>query len=392
MRREDAFASRLDIRVGICLILLPFFLLFIGDAQVPVGMSRMTVPTGMFIIFPLLFACMALPRIVMPKAVFLLLGTLFFGAVGVMVTPEGSYMRAAAGALPVVYAICALMVYAQFYEFIKLEWIVRMMLAGGVVLAVAVIVLFIVAVPSPGNYYTQKLLIETPLGRSNYLAAFLVFLFALALAKNRVLSWLFAIAVFCTMSRGGAIIFVLFLVALQMEKRRLLWLVWVGSLAAFIVATLFVSTDIHNHVQEYDGAFGGELISAVNRLLLWSFGFELWVHNPWFGIGPNTFRTFIELNPGVEDVWGAHNSVLQLLLNYGLFGAIFYGWYVKEIYTRLRLAEQTAAWFRYLRVVFVVLQVFALFEPLVGSAAFEVLLAYMLILAFRQASPPARAG
>ncbi|MNV83999.1 hypothetical protein D3C71_1778430 [compost metagenome] len=81
-----------------------------------------------------------------------------------------------------------------------------------------------------------------------------------------------------------------------------------------------------------------------------------------------------------------------MLLNYGLLGTGLYVLYIREIYVRLRRAEQTAPWFRYLRVAFVVLQVFGLFEPLVGSAAFEVLLAYMLILALRQASSPALAN
>lgn len=386
-------SSRYDVRAGLFLILLPFFLLFIGDVQVPVGMSTATVPMGMFIVFPLLFVCLALPRIMVPAAALLLLGTLFFGAVGVLLTPQSAYPRAAAGALPLLYAVCTLMFYAQFYRFLKVEWAVRMMLVGGGVLALMVIALFVVAMLSPGNYYAQKLLIETPLGRSNYLAAFLIFLFALALAlaKNRVVVWLFAIAVFCTMSRGGILMFLFFLVALRLEKRQLLWLAWVGPLLAFLAATWLVSADFHSYIREYDGAYAGEVLSATNRLLLWSFGFDLWLQNPWFGIGPNTFRTFIELNSGIEDVWGAHNSVIQMLLNYGLFGTIFYCLYIREIYRRLRRAELTAPWFRYMRVAFVVLQVFGLFEPLVGSAAFEILLAFMLILASRQAVLSAQA-
>ncbi|WP_447922533.1 O-antigen ligase family protein [Achromobacter aegrifaciens] len=374
------------------LILLPFLLLFIGDMQVPVGVSKATIPMGMFIVFPLLFMCMALPRIVVPTTALLLLGTLFFGAIGALLTPESEYLRALAGALPLLYAICTLMLYAQFYRSIKVEWAVRMMLAGGAVLALVVIGLFIVATLSPGNYYEQKLLIETPLGRSNYLAAFLIFLFALALTRSWLLPWLFAIAVFCTMSRGGILMFLFFLVALHMEKRRLLWLAWLVPLLAFVVATLLASAGFHSYIQGYEGAYAGEVLSATNRLLLWSFGFDIWVHHPWFGIGPNTFRTFIELSPGIENVWGAHNSVIQMLLNYGLFGTILYCLYIREIYMRLRHAELTAPWFRYLRVVFVVLQVFGLFEPLVGSAAFEVLLVFILILASRQVSPPARIG
>lgn len=389
---QDTLSSRYDVQAGVFLILLPFFLLFVGDLQVPVGESTMTVPMGMFIVFPLLLLCLALARIVIPSSVVLLIGTLFFGMVGLVLTPEGSLLRAAAGTLPLLYAICILMVYAQFYRYIALNRAVVMMLAGGVVLAVVAIILFVVAVTSPGGYDEQKLLIETPLGRSNYLAAFLIFLFALAMAKQRALAWLFALAVFCTMSRGGALMFLLYIVALQMAKWRMLWLVWAGPLLLFFAATFLISAD-HQHVlAELAGPYQGEVLSIINRLLLWSFGLDLWIQHPLFGIGPNTFRTFVELNPGVENVWGAHNSIIQMLLNYGLFGTSLYVLYIREIYVRLRHAELTAPWFRYLRVAFVVLQVFGLFEPLVGSAAFEVLLAYMLILALKQASLPVSAG
>ncbi|MFJ3462501.1 O-antigen ligase family protein [Achromobacter spanius] len=387
MRPHVALPPRVDMRIALGLILLPFFLVFIGDVQVPVGASTMTVPMGIFIILPLLGASIMLPRITVPTSALLLSGIIIFGAAGVAMTPEGQYMRAAAGALPLVYAICTLIFYAQVYQFLKQEWIVRMMLAGGAVLAIGVVLLFFVAVLSPGDYYARKLFVATPLGRSNYLAAFLVFLFALASARMRVMRWLFALAIFCTMSRGGVIIFALFLLALQMDKKRLLWLVWVVPLVAFVSAILFFSIDIQTQLREYDGLFASELSSVVNRLLLWSFSFDLWLQHPWFGIGPNTFRTFIELNHGIEDVWGTHNSILQLLLNYGLFGAILYGWYLRVIYRHLLRAEQTTPWFRYLRVVFVVLLVFSLFEPLVGSAAFEVLLAFMLVLALTHALP-----
>ncbi len=387
MTQDMALPYRFDTRLALFVILLPFFLLFVGDIQVPVGVSTMTVPMGLFIVLPLLLTAIALPRIVIPTPAILLAGTVFFGAVGVAMTPEGAYMRAAAGALPMIYAICTLIFYAQFHQYIKQDWIVRMMLAGGVVLALAVIVLFYIAAYSPGDYYARKLFIATPLGRSNYLAAFLVFLFALASARMRVLRWLFAIAILCTMSRGGAIILALYLVALLMDRKRLLWLVWVAPVVGFALAILFFSIDGQNQLRDYGGPFASELSSAVNRLLLWAFSFDLWLQHPWFGIGPNTFRTFIEANPGIEDVWGTHNSILQLLLNYGLFGAVLYGWYLRLIYRHLVRAEQTSPWFRYLRVVFVVLLVFSLFEPLVGSAAFEVLLVFMLILALTHALP-----
>ncbi len=367
--------------------LLPFFFLFIGDFQLPIGHSALTVPMGMTVVLLMLLISLGRPCIRIPTAALLLLGVLAFGAAGLLLTPEAGVLRGAAGAMPLVYAIAALVAYSQIRSSLDIDRALLMMLRGGLILAVATMVLCCIGLVSPrGDYYATKLLIETPLGRSNYLSAFLLFLFALALALRPAWAGLLALAVLATLSRGGALMLLLFLVAMPLARRGKLWLVGALPLLAFFVCLFLLVSGHYEMLAQMAGPYAAVVRSVFNRMLLWLFGYDLWLQSPFFGVGPNTFRTFVEMHPGIEDVWGVHNSILQLLLNYGLCGTLLYCAYLRTIYRHLCLAERADPAMWYLRVVFVVLMVFSLFEPLVGSAAFEMLLALLFIVAIGKSS------
>lgn len=367
-------------------LLLPFMLLFIGDAQLPIGESKLTVPSAMFVLLPMLVVVGASGRLAIPRPALMLIGVVLFGAIGTALTAQALPARAAAGGLPLVFATIALCVYAR--QRVSREGAVTAMLVGGALLAVAIIALYIYGIGTEKDHYELKLLIETPLGRSNYLAAFLVFLVALSASRSLPLTALFALAILCTMSRGGLLALLLLFVAIPLARRGRLWMVGVASIALFAIVLWLAATGrveiLELFIDESDARFD----STVNRLLLWTHGVDLWVSQPLFGIGPNTFRSFVELGDGIEDVWGVHNSILLMLLNYGVAGAVLYAGYLGLIYTRLRQAECHDAGFTPLRAAFIVLLVFGLFEPLIGSAAFEMLLALLLVLA--QAAPASR--
>lgn len=379
-----------DVRNGGLLALLPFCFLFIGDYQLPIGGSELTVPLGMAIIAPVLVLICGLQRILIPSTALLMLGILFFGALGTLVTPEAGVARAAAGSMPLVYAMAVMVAYAQVRRRIDVRQALGWMLLGGLILALIVIVLSYIGLSTPGDYYDIKAFVETPLGRSNYLAAFLLFLFALSLPIKPLWAPIFAVAVLATLSRGGVLMLCLFLVAIPLARRRLLWLVWSVPLLGFLACMYLLVSGHYETLAQLAGPFENVIRSVFNRMLLWQFGFDLWWQNPVFGIGPNTFRTFVELNSQIEDVWGVHNSILQMLLNYGVFGTLLYGLYLRMIYRYLTFAERVDPIFWYLRVVFVVLMVFSLMEPLVGSAAFEVLLALLLVLAIARTKSTSR--
>lgn len=364
------------------IFLLPFFLLFIGDFQLPVGKSVVTVPMGMVLVLPAFVWYLITRKLEFSGPSMLLVGVLLCGSLGFLFTPLASFLRSVVGALPIAFAALIIVVYEGHP--VSQEKAVTCMLMGGLVLAVAVVILFFYSLGVQGDFYNKKLMIETPLGRSNYLAAFLLLLFALSLPRNIFISAIFLGAIFCTLSRGGVLALVMFLAIIPFLRRGKLCVLSFGVMSVcFLVACL--APDV---VVEYFSSIlnlqGIGLDSVFNRFKLWSFGFDIFSEHPVFGIGPNTFRTFVELAGNVEDVWGAHNSVLLVVLNYGFFGLILYSAYLWIIYKNLLLAEAIDARFFYLRAVFLVLLVFGLYEPLVGSAAFEVMLALVFVLARSQ--------
>lgn len=360
-------------------LLLPFCLLFVGDAQVPIGQSAVTVPLGVIVLVPLLALMSMAGRVTVSRSACLLLVVLLSGLIGTVLTPQAQTSRAAAGSLPLVYAVVALLVYEATRP--RPARIVNWMLFGGIVLAVWVIALGAPNIGSEGDYYEDKLLVETLLGRSNYLSAFLLFLVGMCWSRHRFLAPLFMFAMVCTMSRGGVLMLVLFFIAAWLARRDKLWLIGLLSFFAFVATAAVVALYQVDAFEAFLDPSDTRVGSTINRLLLWSFGVELWTSQPLVGIGPNTFRTFVETTDGMEDVWGVHNSILLMLLNYGVIGVIVYGLYVREIYRAIVKAEVVDAGVAYLRAVFVVLLVFSLFEPLVGSAAFELLLVLIYVFA-----------
>ncbi len=364
------------------ILLLPFFLLFIGDFQLPVGDGIVTIPMGMTLVFPAMLWYLITGQLAVSRAPLLLAGVLFCGVIGFLFTPLASFARSAAGALPIVFAALTIIVYERYS--VPQEKAVSYMLVGGVVLAVAVIILFIFSLGESGEYYDQKLIIETPLGRSNYLAAFLLFLFALSVSRNIFISIIFLVAIFCTLSRGGVLALIIFFVAIPFLRRKKIWILGVGVILVWLVIAYLTPAGVLESIASFFNLQDAEFESVFNRLNLWSFGFDIFSEHPIFGIGPNTFRTFVELAGDVEDVWGVHNSILLILLNYGVFGLIFYVSYIVVIYRNIFLAEKVDCRFFYVRVVFLVLLIFGFYEPLIGSAAFEMLLAFIFVLARSQ--------
>lgn len=365
------------------LLLLPFFLLFIGDFQLPVGDSMVTIPMGMALVFPAVFWYLITGRLALSISSLLLAGVLFCGFLGFLFTPLASFSRSVAGALPIIFSALTIIVYERYP--ISQEKAVRYMLVGGAVLAVGVIILFVFSLGAQGDYYDQKLIIETPLGRSNYLAAFLLFLFALSIPGNIFISILFLVAIFCTLSRGGVLALMIFFAIIPFLRRRKTWILGAGAVLAWLLIAYLASDGVMGYIAGIFNLQDTELDSVFNRFELWSFGFDIFSEYPVFGVGPNTFRTFVELASDVENVWGVHNSVLLIMLNYGILGLIFYLTYLAIIYRTILLAEKMDGRFFYLRAVFLVLLIFGFYEPLVGSAAFEVLLALVFVLARSQA-------
>lgn len=361
------------------ILLVPFFLLFIGDLHLPVGEGDVTIPSGMIFISLILLWSFLAAQITLTGISLLLLGLLFCGGVGFLLTPEASFLRSTAGALPIVFAFLTIIAYEKFP--IPQERAIKYMMAGGFFLAASVILLFIYSFGHIGDYYEQKLIIETPLGRSNYLAAFLIFIFALSLPRNIIISMTALVAIFCTMSRGGVLALIAFFVIFIFFRKRKIFFLMMGMVFLGLMVASVIFFGGFNEIKESIDFQDLELESVVNRFNLWAFGADVFLQNPIFGVGPNTFRTFVEMAGNIEDVWGVHNSVLLILLNYGVLGLVFYVIYLIIIYKNIYMAEMLDKRFFYLRIGFLTLLVFGLYEPLIGSAAFELLLVFIFVLA-----------
>ena len=83
----------------------------------------------------------------------------------------------------------------------------------------------------------------------------------------------------------------------------------------------------------------------------------------------------IEGSPDLEDVWGPHNAVLTLWLNYGIVGLVAYCAYIGCLLWAVGRARRVRRETDQVLVALLALLFFSMFEPLVGSASFEVLLA-----------------
>lgn len=369
------------------ILLLPFFLVFIGDFQIGVGTSSITVPMSMAIILPIFLGYLVAGKLKFSRVPLLLFGVLFCGLLGFLFTPAASFLRTIAGSLPVLFSMLTVMIYEQYQ--LPCERAIKYILVGSFTLAIAVIILFLISRSIAGGYYDQKLLIETPLGRSNYLAAFLLFAFALSLPVSTSASIVILVAIFCTLSRGGVLALILFFATSLLLRVRRLWF-YGCCIGLLLISVMLIFYSVPEDIIEYILQFLNlqdvdvNLDSVYSRLDLWSFGFDIFSENPVFGIGPNTFRTFIEMDGSIEDVWGVHNSLLLVLLNYGFFGLICYFAYIVIIYKQVLIAERKNSNMFYLRCVFLVLMFFGFYEPLVGSAAFEMLLVLTYILAKSQ--------
>ena len=361
------------------IFLLPFLLLFVGDFQLPVGDSMVTIPMGMALVFPAVFWYLIAGRLTLSATSLLLAGVLLCGFLGFLFTPLASFSRSVVGALPIIFAALTIIAYEGYP--ISQEKAVRYMLTGGAVLAMSVIFLFLVSLSVPGDYYDRKMVIETPLGRSNYLATFLIFLLALSIPRNIYIAILFLVAIFCTLSRGGVLALMMFFALIPFLRWGKAWVLAVGMVLMWLLIAYLASDGVVSYISGILNLEHVDLDSVSNRFELWSFGFDIFSEHPVFGVGPNTFRTFVEIAGDVENVWGVHNSILLIILNYGIFGLIFYLTYLLIIYRSIVLAENLDSRFFYLRAAFLALLIFGFYEPLVGSAAFEVLLALVFVLA-----------
>ena len=230
------------------------------------------------------------------------------------------------------------------------------------------------------------------------LAIFLLVVLATAWRRSPLVASLAFVAILASLSRGGLAVTALFLGLVLLARLRLAIPAAAAIVVAGLGATAYLATvDLRlEHSVGKEGLVDGltSIASATNRAVLWQASRELLEASPWLGVGPNGFRSWVERAPNVEDVWGPHSAVLLLWLNYGVVGLLAYLKYLHVLWTARDRASRApdAPWPDPSGCALLALAVFAMTEPLVGSASFEVLLAclYAAVLPpFRGTARPA---
>ena len=351
------------------------FLLFVGEIRIPVGGSQLYFPVSLAPAGALCLLRLGTRSLLVPFGAIALAIVLLAGSISAAASEYVGLRRSLAAAFPVGAALLAACALAGVPDLSKV--LRSAVLWGGTLLALWIALLSFKAVTSGLPFYEAKLLIETPLGRSNYLTAFLLFYVGIAWRRAPALATIGALAILAAISRGGMLVLLVFVLLTWANRRGL-----AGIAASVLIAVSIGGAAVLAFADLGVEAAAGDLVSGLaspasagNRVVLWQASRSLLAESPVLGVGPNGFRSMIEGRPELEDVWGPHNAVLTLWLNYGLAGLCAYCVYLGCLLRALGGARRTPRDADQAFVAVLALLFFSLFEPLIGSASFEVLLA-----------------
>lgn len=341
---------------------------FFGDVQVP-----QTVPLSILIA---LFFILRLPYARITFPVVLLTAVICTGLVNLILSGYYDSERDFVIYHPVVYGLFVLLIAGGFQYDDRLRYA---FVAGAIVLCGFVYWAFSASLHFPSNYYQLKLIAETPLGRSNYLAAFLGFLLVLFTFWSRWLVLLVFPAFLLTMSRTGVLLMVAFLFLRFVKVRR--YAGWVIVSAALSVGLLYwfsvpiggLATDV------LEGVFSAE--SFHIRTKAWLATIDVISSNPLFGVPRGYYHDALEKALPGENLWDPHNSVLHALVSFGLVGFVFYLAYITMIFLEIYRASFRSEIWRGVCWGYSLILVWSLAEPLLLTPAMEILQAYLFVLA-----------
>jgi hypothetical protein len=361
------------------------FLLFVGDVRIPIGESTLFTPMAIFPALVLLFLRLIASDVYFLPGTLALIGVLIAGVLSAMWSDDVVTTRAVAAMFPIAAAIVVLLALTGVSGLHRI--IQSAIMVGGGLLAILAFLLTVRAIFSGLDFYYAKLLIETPLGRSNYLGAFLLVFLAFVWGRSSILMVLAlcALGALSVYSRGTALVFSLFLFVILIRKLTagrknfLLVVPVIGGFSIILAAIFSIAGFNFDPIDYFDH---NSLESTGNRLTLWKASIEMLMQSPVFGVGPNGFRSLVEVY-GFEDVWGPHNSILLLWLNYGILGLFCYLAYCFFIIQSMHTNEYFKKYDRQILILLYLLLFFSLFEPLVGSASFEILLGVLYLYSVR---------
>lgn len=220
------------------------------------------------------------------------------------------------------------------------------------------------------KFYDVKNRFKTPLGLSNYLAVFFVFAFIVSAFTDR--NWwaaLFAAFTLVTLSRFGIGFLILSGVCVGLYRLRISPLriaVFTVAVSAAMIATLWFARDV---------PFLPTSLTA--RIDLWKTGVEAIALNPLIG----SFRSQVIETLNLSLTWNPHNLILLVWTYFGAIGLVLYLGYLSIILRAFYCLSVDSKLWAGVFVGSVVLLCWGGFEPVAMTAAFEILMATLYVLA-----------
>jgi hypothetical protein len=226
--------------------------------------------------------------------------------------------------------------------------------------------------PAAMGIYRLKELIKNALGRSNYIAAFFVFLFTVSMFHARwSAAGVFVALTLVTLSRFGLIFLGIALLLWILHRRGFRP---IGLAAGTLGFGLLMMFGVVIAGRQLDADLP---MSVANRLIYWQSGVDVIGQHVLVGAPRSHF--LYEFN--IDILWHPHNVLLWVGSLAGVIGLMFYlsfvGVALIEMYrSGLRSGLWAGTFFG-----FVVLLTWSLFEPIAFTPAFDVLLAALYTLA-----------
>ncbi len=213
--------------------------------------------------------------------------------------------------------------------------------------------------------YAEKANVRNALGFSNYIAAFMVVSFILALfSPHKWATILFATLTLMTLSRFGLVflaVAIFIKLASNWVRIHVLSIGLIASVATCIVLLIASSDYIANYPQ---------LASLTARVNYWKSAFPILDMTHLFG----SPRSYLADTIGATVYWNPHNSVLWLWALFGI-GSTLYWAYIFVCFRSVLLASKSNSWWRGIFAALSILLAWSLVEPIVLTPAFELLAA-----------------
>ncbi|HKS11984.1 MAG TPA: O-antigen ligase family protein [Pseudomonas sp.] len=224
----------------------------------------------------------------------------------------------------------------------------------------------------PGmSFYELKNLISTPLGSSNYLAVFVLYGLVLALyAKEWLCSVALIFAFMATFSRTGYVMLALAGLIYLLDSRTTIIARWpkisCGALAIAVAAVVSFLLVTKTVLPE----------SLAIRVSLWHAALYHIAEYPLFGTPRSEY--FYIFN-GLA--WDPHNSILNLLLLLGSVGTVIYLAYLYLMLSLFAKLGRDSVFWRSVYIASIVTLVWSMFEVVLLTPAYDIVMATMYGLA-----------